>query len=144
MITQHNVYKDKDNWYYSDGIMRPFGENKIITTSTGTIFSSVQPLYVEPTDYDLLYVGTISVTDFDIAAAAQNATGVNFLKQHQLERLPTKRLLTYYKKHRGYRHTGKCDCCGECNTKKERIGNYLCNRYLNMIKSILNTREHVI
>jgi len=51
-----------DNWLFSAGIMREFGENKIITKNDGTgIFSVVEPLKCNPEECGLIVIGTIEV-----------------------------------------------------------------------------------
>lgn len=57
------VYADNRNWYFSEGVSRDFGQNKIISLLDGeTIFSSVQPLRCEPMASGLRLVGTIAAT----------------------------------------------------------------------------------
>lgn len=57
------VYADSSNWYFSEGVSRDFGENKIITFLDGDAFiSSVQPLRCEPMTSGLRLVGTIAAT----------------------------------------------------------------------------------
>ncbi len=67
----------------------------------------------------------------------------NALSMEQLKKLPTPRLLAYYKR---YRHLGwsySCWCCDELLTKKDRLLNSIANEYLDAIKALLDTREHV-
>lgn len=85
------------------------------------------------------------------------------LSADELEKLPTKRLLSFYKKvrpyFRGYIAGHYCECCGtptcdlysKLKTSEENYKNRLqwkkeiddAEIYLNLIKSILNTREHI-
>lgn len=88
---------------------------------------------------------------------------IKYLELEQLGKLPTKRLLAYYKK--TYKRVKRfqdglyCPCCGmqnwetdaglyteEQNKKREQeFKNDLATseNYINSIKEILNTREHV-
>jgi len=67
----------------------------------------------------------------------------NALSLDELGKLPTHRLLAYYKKHRSLRLRGQCECCGECLTSRDGTLNMLANEYMDHIKEILDTREHV-
>lgn len=54
------VYGSADNWFFSEGVTREFGVNKVIKLLDGElIFSSVQPLKCEPLACGLRIVGTI-------------------------------------------------------------------------------------
>ena len=81
---------------------------------------------------------------------------VKFLSLEELEKLNTKRLLTFYKKEREmyYRFIGgqSCDCCGERMVNLYPNDEYYKNAgkleeewdsYLKQIKELLNKREHV-
>jgi hypothetical protein len=96
-------------------------------------------------------------------------TNTNNKSKEQLEKLTTKRLLAYYKAERKrlirFKNSHTCECCGEtdwdltCRDKswinhteqddvKKRIqmlGRQYFDKliYLDMIKEILNKREHV-
>ena len=96
-------------------------------------------------------------------------TNTNNKSKEQLEKLTTKRLLAYYKSERKrlihFKNSHTCECCGEadwdltCRNKnwinyteqnniKKRIqmlGRQYFDKliYLDMIKSILSTREHI-
>ena len=59
------------------------------------------------------------------------------------KKLPTPRLLSYYKKHRHMRRIGLCSCCGELLTKKDNEDYKIANDYFDVIKNILDSREHV-
>ena len=67
----------------------------------------------------------------------------NPLTLEQCEKLPTPRLLAYYKKHRWLGGVGQCDCCGELLTKEDQEINDVANAYRDAIKVILDRREHV-
>jgi len=66
-----------------------------------------------------------------------------YLTEEQMEKLNTKRLLTYYKKKRHLRRVGVCDCCGEILTKEDKEINDWANAHLDKVKEILDTKEHV-
>ena len=54
------VYGDNENWFFSDGVKRAFGENKTIKLLNGnTVFCSVMPLKCDPLVCGLRIVGTI-------------------------------------------------------------------------------------
>lgn len=54
------VYGSDDNYFFSDGVTRDFGQNKVIKLIDGeSIFCSVQPLKCEPLACGLRIVGTI-------------------------------------------------------------------------------------
>jgi hypothetical protein len=58
-----DVYSDEDNWYFSEGVSRDFGSNKLILLTDGTsILRTVQPLKCIPDQCGLIKVGTINVT----------------------------------------------------------------------------------
>jgi len=58
--------------------------------------------------------------------------------------LTTQRLKAYYKKYRFLRDLGKCACChGDIPHSKDERPNTLGNHYMDGVKSILDTREHV-
>lgn len=55
-----NVYKDEYGHLYSDGVTRDFGENRMIkSVEFGDVFSSIQPLKVDPKAHGLKKIGTI-------------------------------------------------------------------------------------
>lgn len=55
------VYGSDDNWFFSDGITRDFGQNKVVKLLDGeSVFCSVQPLKCEPRACGLHIVGTIN------------------------------------------------------------------------------------
>lgn len=58
-----DVYVSADNWFYSAGITRDFGVNKIITLDSGDkVLCSVQPLRVAAVESGYLKkAGTIQV-----------------------------------------------------------------------------------
>ena len=62
-----------------------------------------------------------------------------------LDKLPTHRLLAYFKKNRGLRYSGICPCCGERYPEDKEEKQYYddCELYVQQIKELLNTREHV-
>lgn len=87
---------------------------------------------------------------------------MKYLEQEKIEKLPTKRILALYKKVRpkilAYIDSHYCECCGmptcdftkglsesEKKIIKEKWQKEIddANNYLTMIKSILDTREHV-
>lgn len=81
---------------------------------------------------------------------------IKFLNLEELDKLNTKRLLTFYKKERlrFYRFIGgqTCDCCGERYLDIYPNDEYYKNvgklekewdDYLKKIKELLNKREHV-
>jgi len=54
------VYGGSDNWFFSEGVTREFGVNKVIVLLDGkVIFSCVQPLKCEPLACGLRIVGTM-------------------------------------------------------------------------------------
>jgi hypothetical protein len=60
------VYQSEDNWFYSAGVTRDFGENKVITPFEGEVpvFASVSTLRVDPLEHpDLKEFGTINVVE---------------------------------------------------------------------------------
>lgn len=66
------------------------------------------------------------------------------LSIEQCKKLPTPRLLKYYRKYRGYRHIGKCSCCrGAIPYGSDVKANDIANEYLDGVKAILDSREHV-
>lgn len=80
----------------------------------------------------------------------------NIKTEKQLEQLSTKRLFAYYKaeRHRKIRHIASCtcECCGEAswdlypNEEAEKKHKKLIQDredYLNLIKSVLDRREHI-
>lgn len=67
----------------------------------------------------------------------------NALTFEQCEKLTAKRLLAYYRKHRKLRHIGVCDCCGEIIGQDNVALNDIANQYLDGVKGILDTKEHV-
>ena len=61
-----------------------------------------------------------------------------------LNKLPTHRLLAYMKSIRSLEHFGKCGCCsGEIVNSDDIYRNKIGHEYVNTIRNILNTREHV-
>jgi len=55
------VYGSDDNWFFSDGVTRDFGQNKVVKLINGeTVFCSVQPLKCEPLACGMRIVGTIN------------------------------------------------------------------------------------
>ena len=55
------VYGSDDNLFFSDGVTRDFGQNKVVKLIDGeTVFCSVQPLKCEPLSCGLRIVGTIN------------------------------------------------------------------------------------
>ena len=55
------VYGSYDNLFFSDGVTRDFGQNKVVKLIDGeTVFCSVQPLKCEPLACGLRIVGTIN------------------------------------------------------------------------------------
>lgn len=75
---------------------------------------------------------------------------MNIIEKHNLKpidslaKLNTKRLLAYYKKHRGFRHYGKCSCCSEIINAADKPLNEELNQYFDNIKIMLDSREHII
>ena len=60
------VYRSKDGCYFSGGVKRDFGVNRVIEMFDGTVvISSVQPLKCEPIPNGLAIVGTIVTGDWD-------------------------------------------------------------------------------
>lgn len=63
-MTRHTVYIDDENWLYSNGITREFGQNKVVILNDGeSIFSAVMPLLVDPSQYNLIEYGYIECED---------------------------------------------------------------------------------
>jgi hypothetical protein len=60
------------------------------------------------------------------------------LSLEKLHSLPTPRLLAYYKKYRWVRHYGV-----EILNERDKTVNQLANEYMDAIKEILDSREHV-
>ena len=55
------VYGSADNWFFSDGVTRDFGQNKAVKMLDGSsVFCSVHPLKCEPLACGLSIVGTIN------------------------------------------------------------------------------------
>lgn len=55
------VYGSDDNWFFSEGVTRDFGQNKVVKLLDGeTVSCSVQPLKCEPLACGLRIVGTIN------------------------------------------------------------------------------------
>lgn len=81
----------------------------------------------------------LTVTPYTITDIKYNA-----LSMEQLKKLPTPRLLSYYKKYRYLGWFYQCGCCGEMLTKKDALLNGIANEYLDAIKVLLDTREHVV
>ena len=62
----------------------------------------------------------------------------------ELEKLPTPRLLAYMKSIRSLEHFGRCGCCsGEIVNSDDIYRNEIGHEYVNAIRTILNTREHI-
>lgn len=63
----------------------------------------------------------------------------------KLEKLPTKRLLAYFKKYRKKEFHFVCGCCGECihYTKQNKIDDQMLSEYFKEVRDLLNSREHV-
>jgi hypothetical protein len=60
MMKEFRVYSDGDGRFYSDGVTRAFGENRMIKTyDFSDVFSSVQPLMCDPKECNLKDIGTI-------------------------------------------------------------------------------------
>ena len=59
-MKEFKVYSDAVGGFYSDGVTRVFGVNRMIRTKDfGEVFSSVQPLMCEPDECGLVEVGVI-------------------------------------------------------------------------------------
>ncbi len=69
----------------------------------------------------------------------------NLLTIESADKLPTHRLLTYFKKYRTMRYAGICGCCGERYPRDEDQKQYYddCGIYIDQLKKILDNREHV-
>ena len=67
----------------------------------------------------------------------------NALTLEEIERLPTPRILAYRKKYRWLSSIGRCGCCGEILYKSDVERNRVAVEYMDAIKAILDTREHV-
>ena len=63
----------------------------------------------------------------------------------KLEKLPTKRLLAYFKKHRKSEYHFVCGCCGEhlYYTEQNKIDDKMLSEYFKEVRELLNSREHV-
>ena len=59
------------------------------------------------------------------------------------KKLSTPRLLAYYKKKRGMRYIGMCDCGCNSIPEENEERNRQANEYMDAIKEILDKREHV-
>ena len=72
-------------------------------------------------------------------------TGKNMLSLLECEKLPTPRLLKYYKTYRGWRNVGMCDCGCDCGYiyPEYAEAHGVMNEYLDAMRLILNSREHV-
>lgn len=62
-----------------------------------------------------------------------------------IDRLPTKRLLTYFKKHKKKKYWFVCGCCGErlFYNEQDKKDDYLLQKYFKIVKEMLDEREHV-
>jgi hypothetical protein len=50
-MSKHDVYSTDDNWFFSDGVTRAFGENRHVQLDDGRIVANVvQPLNVDPAE----------------------------------------------------------------------------------------------
>lgn len=50
-MSKHDVYSTDDNWFFSDGVTREFGENRRVQLDDGRIVANVvQPLKVDPAE----------------------------------------------------------------------------------------------
>lgn len=59
-VIRRAVYKSEDGCFFSEGVKRDFGENKVISLFDGGIeIGAVQPLKCEPLTNGLSIVGTI-------------------------------------------------------------------------------------
>jgi len=69
----------------------------------------------------------------------------NLLTIEAADKLPTHRLLAYFKKYRTIRYIGICSCCGERYPHNEEQKEYYsdCESYVDQLKSLLDAREHV-
>lgn len=69
----------------------------------------------------------------------------NLLSKKELEKLPTPRLLKYFRIKRGLRYLFMCDCWGEkqfsCEEDERKSEEAI--KYVAMVKSILDKREHL-
>ena len=71
------------------------------------------------------------------------------LKLEACEKLTTKRLLSYFKRKRYLRSVMQCECCGEIlayddeDLSRKEATHKALNEYMDSIKSILDSREHV-
>lgn len=68
---------------------------------------------------------------------------LGLLPLSKCELLTAPRLLAYYKKHRWFRWRWVCDCCGEAISESDRMNTSVANKYLDAVKKILDTKEHV-
>ena len=54
-MTQHDVYSTDDNWFFSNGVTRDFGDNRFVQLDDGrVVFNVVQPLRVDPSECETL------------------------------------------------------------------------------------------
>lgn len=67
------------------------------------------------------------------------------LTLEQIEKLPTHRIVAYFKKKRGLEHSGKVKIAGKimAKSKEDAIANQAAVDYFNGIRKILKGREHV-
>jgi len=62
-VQSFEVFGDPDNWFFSKGVARPFGENKCVSLDSGeTILNVVQPLVCDPVSCGLKKVGTLQAS----------------------------------------------------------------------------------
>ncbi len=65
------------------------------------------------------------------------------LSLEQCNKLTTPRLLAYFKSKRYLMRIRRCHCCGELLTKEDQKVNNLACEYLQHIKELLDSREHI-
>ncbi len=59
-MKEFKVYSDGVGGFYSEGVTRVFGQNRMIKTyDFSDVFSSVQPLMCDPFENNLKDIGTI-------------------------------------------------------------------------------------
>jgi hypothetical protein len=52
---KYDVYSTDDNWFFSDGVTRAFGENRHVQLNNGQVVHNVvQPLKVDPAKCETL------------------------------------------------------------------------------------------
>lgn len=67
----------------------------------------------------------------------------NILTIEQFSKLPTKRMLTYYKKARSMDGWGVCQCCGESLSDTDSKLRSSVLEYRKQMKKLLDSRENV-